>query len=287
MIKVRPIKAIEVEEVVSLRRKFFGDFFENRFRNYIKKNPWSINIAETERESGEILGYAFAYPWKAKEGVIHHICSLQENQKDIERALITHLEDQFLKNELKSIRIWISEEQFSLKDVLSESGFQLDTELVAFENAHLDSMDTHEQGNQEIQVLDFNDKFIDDILKIEVNCFKSSWHQTKEDFLSHGRKKNVWFCIALNHDHAIGYLQVTASEGLGQLGRVAVLPEFQGNKIGTRLIAEAMKWFNTQGVKKIKLRSPIDYTNAHNLYRKFGFAQKGKEFDYFKKLGRK
>ena len=63
------------------------------------------------------------------------------------------------------------------------------------------------------------------------------------------------------------------------------MPEFQGNKIGTRLLSEAMKWFADQGVRKIKLRSPIDYTNAHNLYRKFGFAQIGKEFDYFKKLG--
>lgn len=285
MIKIRPIKATEVEEVVGLRKESFGDFFENRFRNYIKKNPWSITIAENDVMSGVISGYAFAYPWKAKEGVIHHICSLREDQKDIERTLITHLEDQFIKKELKSIRIWISEDQFSLRNVLSESGFKLDTELVAFENMHFDFPGDFDLGNQEIQILDFNEKYIDDILKIEVNCFKPSWHQEKEDFLSHGRKKNVWFCVALDHDQVVGYLQVTASEGLGQLGRVAVLPEFQGKKIGTRLLAEAMKWFSDQGVMKIKLRSPIDYTNAHNLYRKFGFAQKGKEFDYFKKLG--
>jgi ribosomal-protein-alanine N-acetyltransferase len=285
MIKVRHIKATEVEEVVDLRKKFFGDFFESRFRNYIKKNPWSINIAEIDGASGVISGYAFAYPWKAKEGVIHHICSLREDQKDVERALIAYLEDKFVKNELKSIRIWISEDQLSLRNVLSESGFELDTQLVAFENAQLDSMDTSDFGNQEVQILNFNEKYIDDILKIEENCFKPSWHQAKEDFLSHGKKKNVWFCVALNHDHAVGYLQVTASEGLGQLGRVAVLPEFQGKKIGTRLLVEAMKWFSDQGVMKIKLRSPIEYTNAHNLYRKFGFARKGKEFDYFKKLG--
>jgi ribosomal-protein-alanine N-acetyltransferase len=285
MIKIRPIDETEVEEVIGLRRKFFGDFFEKRFRSYIKKNPWSINIAENDGEDGEISGYAFAYPWKAKEGVIHHICSLSEDQEGIEGALIAHLEDQFIKKQLQSIRIWISEDQFSLRCVLSESGFELDTELIAFENSHLDFPGDFDLGNQEVQVIDFNEKYIDDILKIEENCFKPSWHQSKEDFLTHGKKKNVWFCVALNHDHAVGYLQVTASEGLGQLGRVAVLPEYQGNKIGTRLLAEAMKWFSNYGVRKIKLRSPIDYTNAHNLYRKFGFAQRGKEFDYFKKLG--
>jgi ribosomal-protein-alanine N-acetyltransferase len=285
MIKIRPIKATEVEEVVDLRRKSFGDFFENRFRNYIKRNPWSINIAEKKAMGGKISGYAFAYPWKAKEGVIHHLISLQTDQKDVEQALIIHLEDQFEKKKLGNIRIWISEDQLSLKDVLSEAGFELDTELVAFENADFNFPGNFDMGNQEVQIVDFNDEFIDDILKIEEKCFMPSWHQTKEDFLSHGKKKNVWFCVAIDQNKAVGYLQVTASEGLGQLGRVAVLPEFQKKKIGTRLLAEAMRWFSDQGAMKIKLRSPIDYTNAHNLYKKFGFTQKGKEFDFFKKLG--
>lgn len=285
MISIRNIKESEVEQIIDLRKNFFGDFFESRFRNYIKNNPWSINIAESRDKKEMILGYAFAYPWKAKEGVVHHMYSFGEIRREVEMALLTHLNEQFEKKNLNCMRIWIKEDQFSLKEVLLELGFKLETELMAFEKSDFGLWETPDFGNRDVQIRDFNEKYIDDILKIEISCFKPSWHQEKEDFLSHGKKKNVWFCVALDHDHAVGYLQVAASDGLGQLGRVAVLPEYRGRKVGTRLIAEAMKWFGHNGVKKVKLRSPIDYTNAHNLYRKFGFVEIEKEFDYFKKLG--
>ncbi|UCE37212.1 MAG: GNAT family N-acetyltransferase [Thermoplasmata archaeon] len=284
MIMIRTMKDTEIEAILSLRRKLFGDFFENRFRNYIKKNPGSILVADSDNKENKILGYAFAYPWRSSEGVVHHLYSSDDHQNEIECELLNRLEQNFLKKELRGMRIMVREDQRSLIRNLNALDFKLETELVTFENDDLTAMDILDLGNKKVELKDFENQFIDDIIEVETKCFKPSWHQSKEDFLSFGKRQNVWFKVAFVQDDMVGYLQIMASGGLGHLGRVAVLPEYQRNGIGTRIVSEAMKWFNLKEVKKIKLRSPLDNSPAHSLYRKFGFREIGKEFDFYKKL---
>lgn len=284
MIRIRPLAESEADTVCTLRRNFFGDFFENRFKTFIQKNPNSIFIADFGRQNEDILGYAFAYPWKTGTGVVHHIFVYPEYQEEVENTLLSNIEGYFSKGNLNKIRILAREDQNSLIKLLYKLGYELDTELFVFENNKIEDMQILDDGNQDISIRNFNEKYMDDILEIEKRCFKPAWHVSRGEFLRYAARSDSWFCVALDKEKAVGYLQVSASCDLGYLGRVAVLPQYQRKGIGTRLSAEAIKWFKKKETKKIKLRSPLANIPAHNLYKKFGFIGVGKEYDFIKSL---
>lgn len=284
MIRIRNMEISEIEMIMELRRKHFGEFIENRFREYIAQYPASIVIADKGDEKNEILGYAFAYPWRSDSGVVHHLFAFSDNENEVEAKLLDFLERYFAEKDRENIRVWAKEEQKNLIKLLYELGYGLDTELLAFENSDLMTANMVDEGNREVEIKDFKEEFIDNLMEIESKCFKPSWHQRKEDFIRSSQRSTDWNCLAFIDNEAVGYLQVSSSENLGHLGRVAVLPRYQGKGIGTRLAAEAMRWFKKRGAYKVKLRSPVNDKIAHKLYRKFGFVEMGREFDFVKKL---
>lgn len=284
MVRIRNMKMSEIETIIKLRRKHFGEFIEERFREYIKNNPASIVIADKSDEKNEILGYAFAYPWRSDSAVVHHLFAFSDEENEVEAKLLDFLELYFAEKDREKIRVWAKEEQKNLIRLLYELDYGLDTELLAFENSDLTATNVVDEGNQDVEIRDFKEEYIDDIMEIESKCFKPSWHQRKEDFIRSNQRSTNWNCLAFLDNEAVGYLQVSASENFGHLGRVAVLPRYQGKGIGTRLTKEAMKWFKTMGANKVKLRSPINDNIAHELYRKFGFKEMGREYDFIKKL---
>ncbi len=54
-----------------------------------------------------------------------------------------------------------------------------------------------------------------------------------------------------------------------KLGRVVVLPEYRGQKLGAKLLTEAEKWIGELGYKEIEVDSR---TVAVGFYEKLGFA---------------
>ncbi|MBR2549327.1 MAG: GNAT family N-acetyltransferase [Saccharofermentans sp.] len=52
------------------------------------------------------------------------------------------------------------------------------------------------------------------------------------------------------------------------LGRVVVLPEFRGQKLGSLVVAEAEKWIKELGYKEIKIDSRVE---AIRFYEKLGY----------------
>ena len=52
------------------------------------------------------------------------------------------------------------------------------------------------------------------------------------------------------------------------LGRVVVLPEFRGQKLGSLVVTEAEKWIRELGYKEIKIDSRIE---AIKFYEKLGY----------------
>ena len=52
------------------------------------------------------------------------------------------------------------------------------------------------------------------------------------------------------------------------LGRVVVLPEYRGKKLGSLVVTEAEKWAKELGIKEIKIDSRIE---AIDFYEKLGY----------------
>ena len=57
-------------------------------------------------------------------------------------------------------------------------------------------------------------------------------------------------------------------DGVAEIGRVVVLPEYRGQHLGRSVVAEAEKWMREVGVKKIEISSRV---NAASFYEKMGY----------------
>jgi ribosomal-protein-alanine N-acetyltransferase len=278
------MKRSEVDDISSFRKKYLGEFIEDKFKKYIHKNPESVLVAKGISEKEEILGYAFSYLWRSDTGIIHHVLSCSDSKANIEHELLDHIHEIFRKRKLTKAYAWARDEQKSLIKKLYAMDYNLECEMVVFENDIHDYAFDNIGGNKNIEIMEFQEKYLDDIIGIEEKCFKPSWHQKKEDFLRYAKKPTSKFSVAVIQDKAVGYLQITASNNLGYLGRVAVSPSYQRNGIGTRFTHYAMKWFEEHKVKNIRLRSPLTDLPAHNLYKKFGFSEIGKEYEFVKEF---
>ena len=59
-----------------------------------------------------------------------------------------------------------------------------------------------------------------------------------------------------------------AADGVAEIGRVVVLPEYRGKHLGQIVVAEAENWMRETGVKKVEISSRI---NVADFYKKLGY----------------
>ena len=57
-------------------------------------------------------------------------------------------------------------------------------------------------------------------------------------------------------------------EGVAEIGRVVVLPEYRGKHLGQAVVAEAEKWMREVGFKKVEISSRVNVKNGLPLQRK-------------------
>ena len=57
-------------------------------------------------------------------------------------------------------------------------------------------------------------------------------------------------------------------DGVAEIGRVVVLPEYRGQHLGRSVVAEAEKWMREKGFKKSVISSRI---GVENFYKKMGY----------------
>jgi ribosomal-protein-alanine N-acetyltransferase len=284
MVKIRYMKRSEVDDISSFRRTHLGEYIEDKFKNYIKKNPGSVFIANPDTHEKEILGYAFAYLWRVNTGIIHHILCVKDSKDAVEGELLSHLEKRFLERKLDRVYAWAREDQENLIKNLYSLNYNLDCEMLVFENYASNPLPRVPKVDEDVEIEDFTEDHLEDVITIETKCFKPSWHQNKEDFLKYAKRKNSWFSVAKDIDSVVAYLQITACGKLGYIGRVAVIPGYQRKGLGTMLMNEAMKWFGANSATKIKLRTPQTDIPAQNLYKKFGFSEIGREYEFVKQF---
>ena len=58
------------------------------------------------------------------------------------------------------------------------------------------------------------------------------------------------------------------AEGVAEIGRVVVLPEYRGKHLGQTVVAEAEKWMREAGFKKVAISSRV---GLEGFYEKMGY----------------
>jgi ribosomal-protein-alanine N-acetyltransferase len=85
------------------------------------------------------------------------------------------------------------------------------------------------------------------------------------------------FVVAEKEGRTVGYQFSYIEDGEGYVARVAVHPRSQSQHIGSRLLVEAISFFQMQGVRNIVLNTQNDNHRAQRLYGWFGFRLAGQE----------
>ena len=88
-----------------------------------------------------------------------------------------------------------------------------------------------------------------------------------------GQDETSRHVIALSgNGDAIGCGRITSD---GKIGRIAVLPAWRGQRIGSAILETLLDYAHSQDYQLVELSSQ---THAVSLYRRFDFAEVGEEF---------
>lgn len=154
-----------------------------------------------------------------------------------------------------------------LGDSLMQRGFSLVSLLRSYDKTDF-SIPT--EGNTSVRVRSFTPEDVPGVLAVEQACFATLWQRDAADFLDVA-ESYPYFVVAEDEHGIVGY-QFNAVDALtGYLVRIAVHPRAWGTGVGTRLMAEAVRYFERRHVWRIVLNTEEDNHRAHALYEWFGF----------------
>lgn len=127
-------------------------------------------------------------------------------------------------------------------------------------------------GNQEVHLRRAEPHDIPTLLALEELCFEQIWRYDPATFTDILFTHPYFVVVELN-GQVIGY-QFNALDGeYGYLVRIAVHPNYNGQGIGARLMAEAIRFFKGARSTRIMLNTQEENTHAHRLYEWFGFVR--------------
>ena len=131
------------------------------------------------------------------------------------------------------------------------------------------------QGNQQVHVRPFTPADTGQLVALERLCFDPLWRHDATGFLEVAQAY-PYFVVAEDPDRPpdasiVGYQFNVVDTAIGYLVRIAVHPGAEGRGIGSRLMAEAVRYFQRHQVAKIVLNTEETNTRAHRLYERFGF----------------
>ena len=154
-----------------------------------------------------------------------------------------------------------------LGDSLARRGFALTSLLRSYDKTNFA---VPSGGNAEVRVRPFTAADLPGVLAVERECFDTLWQRDAADFLD-VTETYPYFVVAEDESGILGYQFNAVDAVTGYLVRIAVHPRAWGTGVGTRLMAEAVRYFERRHVWKIVLNTEEENYRAHALYEWFGF----------------
>jgi ribosomal-protein-alanine N-acetyltransferase len=167
---------------------------------------------------------------------------------------------------------FIGLEQWLLEGLMA-NGFRCTNTIITLQKA---TFEVPDQGNASTIVRPAEPRDFAAILAIDEAAFAPFWRNTRET-LAQYLSESPFFRVARLENRIVGYACVSLAGRHGHLTRVAVHPRYQGQRIGIRLLAEAIRFLQQKRVFGITLNTQRDNHSARRLYEWFGFKVLGKE----------
>ncbi|HEX6818256.1 MAG TPA: GNAT family N-acetyltransferase, partial [Ktedonobacterales bacterium] len=156
-----------------------------------------------------------------------------------------------------------------LRAPLEVRGFELVSVLRSYDKV---GFAIPSSGNTEVRVRPFTRGDVTSVVVVEHEAFAPLWRHDAASFLDVAAHY-PYFVVAEDASGIIGYQFNTLDAGAGYLVRIAVHPRVAGQGVGARLMAEAVRYFASRGVRRILLNTEEQNIRAHALYERFGFVR--------------
>jgi ribosomal-protein-alanine N-acetyltransferase len=112
-----------------------------------------------------------------------------------------------------------------------------------------------------------------DVLAIDAASFPPFWRYDASLLERLARTEHL--AVGEIGGRLVGYTLAATGAGAGTLGRLAVVPEARGRRIGRRLADEAVDWLARSGARSVALSTQEDNAVSRVLYRGMGFTETG------------
>ena len=137
-----------------------------------------------------------------------------------------------------------------------------------------------EQGNLKIEIIDFSDDLKDPIRLLNYEWLQKYFRIEEGDIISLSNPKEQiidkggYIFYAKSGNQIVGTASLLKkSDGVFEIGKMAVTRTAQGSGIGTILLEHCLEVAKQKSIKKLVLYSNTKLTSAIHLYRKYGFIE--------------
>lgn len=161
-----------------------------------------------------------------------------------------------------------------LAESLQERGFRLIDHIVAYETT---DFSVPLVGNPRVTIRPVQLADFEALVDLDALDFHPIWRNSHDTF--HTWQQTLpYFVVSSLGDRPVGYCTCTLpTPGHGHLIRMAVHPDWQGHGVGSRLMAEAIRYFRQAGTQRVTLNTQEGNRRAQWLYSQFGFRLTGRE----------
>ena len=118
------------------------------------------------------------------------------------------------------------------------------------------------------------------VLRIEEQTSSTPWSLGL--FLAEARRRERIYLVARSGSSIVGYAGLLFALTDGHITTIAVDPERQGGRIGTRLMLVLMRTAIERGAEAVTLEVRASNAAAQAMYRRFGFMPAGARKDYYR-----
>ena len=141
---------------------------------------------------------------------------------------------------------------------------------------HKQSFEVPDHGNRDVIVRPMRPADLSQLVAIDKAAFVPLWRNTEETFQEYREQRSDW-SVAELEGTIVGYSCLNLSGRHGHITRIVVHPRYQGQRIGVRLLTEAIATLAKSGAFGVTLNTQQDNERALRLYKWFGFRSLGKE----------
>lgn len=167
-----------------------------------------------------------------------------------------------------------------MKSMLTRNGWEICQHVVQLRWNRGNSANLPENYPGGINIRSMNLPDIPEVALIDQACFDFLW-QHSEVSLRRAYEQSTYCTVAEKDDILVGYQITTLQRNRAHIARLAVLPGFQRQRIGSCLVSNVINQFRKPWTREISVNTQQDNIKSLGLYKKLGFDLTHESFPIF------